>query len=229
MSSNSQTETIVNEPRYVRRIVEQLPESIQPRAKSFMVNFIYTIQPESVEIRALPDEEIQLEIHMAWYRDIVGHFVFKYLRWLLITAVFASAVMMVLASVFGMFSLYLALLPLGLFVALFVYGILERFEYKQHRLMKTNARLVISIPQPNAWPLVDNIELNAIPKIVDTNWSPNPVWRIFQFFTGARDLYLSMSGLQFFEGKAKVRDALIIPDIMPDDVYELKKLVFKAN
>jgi hypothetical protein len=52
------------------------------------------------------------------------------------------------------------------------------------------------------------------------------VWRIFQAFTGARDVYLSLAGYQFVEGTARVRDALVMPDIMPEDVHQLKKLVF---
>ena len=123
-------------------------------------------------------------------------------------------------------SIYYVFLPLGILLAISLLGLFERFEYLQYRLLKTNARLIISIPQHGAWPLIDNIELKGAPSILDTNWSTSPVWRVFQFFTGARDLYISMSGLQFVEGRAKVRDALVIPDIMPEDVFELKKLVF---
>ena len=94
---------------------------------------------------------------------------------------------------------------------------------------KTNARLIISIPQHDSFPLVDNIELKGLPTVLDTNWSKSAVWRIFQFFTGARDLYISLSAYKFVEGTARVGDALVIPDVMPRDVFELKRLVFKVS
>lgn len=187
-----------------------------------------TFMPEDVELRRIPGEETQLEIRMAWYRDLVGHVFFHYFYTSILVMLLLCGVI-ALAAFWYRFDYFYALLPLGLYLAFFILGLLERLEYTQWRLLKTNSRLVISIPQHGAWPLVDNIELKGTPAIIDTNWSPNALWRVFQFFTGARDLYISMSGLQFVEGKAKVRDALIIPDIMPDDVFELKKLVFKPK
>jgi hypothetical protein len=75
---------------------------------------------------------------------------------------------------------------------------------------------------------VDNIELKGLPTVLDTNWSPNPIWRVFQFLTGARDLYISLAAYRFIEGTARVGDSLIIPDVMPIDVFELKRLVFSV-
>ncbi|MBK7897570.1 MAG: hypothetical protein IPJ90_22355 [Anaerolineaceae bacterium] len=75
---------------------------------------------------------------------------------------------------------------------------------------------------------MDNIELKGLPQVVDTNWSRNPIWRVFQFFTGARDLYLSLAAYRFVEGTARVGDALIIPDVMPDQVFALKRLIFSV-
>ncbi|MBK9054552.1 MAG: hypothetical protein IPL78_27675 [Chloroflexi bacterium] len=119
-------------------------------------------------------------------------------------------------------------MPIVLFILLGIYAITERLEFMQYRLVKTNARLVISLPQTGAWPFVDNIELKGLPTVLDTNWSRNPIWRIFQVFTGARDLYISMSGYQFVEGSAKVKDSLRIPDVMAEDAFQLKRLVFPA-
>lgn len=211
------------------RIIEQLPANLRPRARGFFVNILDTFQPESVVLRPLPNEEILLEIHMAWYRDILGIIVLPRVRLLTGIAILATIIMIMLSLFLALFALSLALIPAGILFVLVSSALVERFSYKQYRLLQTNARTVISIPQKNAWPLVDNIELHAVPKIIDTNWSPNTLWRIFQFFTGARDLYISMSGLQFVEGKAMVRDALIIPDVAADQVFELKKLVFKAG
>jgi hypothetical protein len=67
-----------------------------------------------------------------------------------------------------------------------------------------------------------------LPAVVDTNWSPNIFWRAFQFFTGARDLAISLQGYRFIEGTARVADSLTMPDVMPDDVFELKRLIFKV-
>lgn len=219
------TEHTHDEPNPFRRLFDrvwlQLPER-------FRLNLTDTFAPENIYARLIPGEERQIEIRLAWYRDILGHLILHHFRiFFLITLV--SSLIVVAFSFAAQFALAYALIPFGILLVLTILGGLERFEYLQYRLLKTNARLIISIPQHGAWPLVDNIELKGAPSILDTNWSPNPMWRIFQFFTGARDLYISMSGLQFVEGKAKVRDALIIPDIMPEDVFKLKKLVFKTK
>lgn len=187
-----------------------------------------TFMPEDVTYRQIPGEETQLEIQMAWYRDIIGHVVFHNFYLILFICILSMIGVGIFARI-NEFRYYYVLIPLILLIGIIVMALLERLEYTQWRLLKTNSRLIISIPQHGAWPLVDNIELKGTPSIIDTNWSPQPFWRVFQFFTGARDLYISMSGLQFVEGKAKVKDALIIPDIMPDDVFELKKLVFKPK
>jgi hypothetical protein len=121
-----------------------------------------------------------------------------------------------------------ALIPFGALIVVIALAVQERIEYNQWRLLKTNARFIVSIPQPGSRLLVDNIELKGMPNVIDTNWSRNPVWRVFQFFTGARDLYISLAAYKFIEGTARVGDALIIPDVMPRDVFELRKLVFSV-
>jgi hypothetical protein len=192
----------------------------------FRWNIEDTFQPAALEERLLPNEEPQLEIRLAWYRDIVGGIVFHYFNYVLgVTLLLAAGIL--LYSLFNpTVSPYFAFAPFALLVVLLVYALLERIEYQQWRLLKTNARLIISIPQPGSLFLVDNIELKGLPQVVDTNWSRNPVWRIFQFITGARDLYLSLAAYRFVEGTARVGDALIIPDVMPDQVFALKRLIF---
>ncbi|MCP5098959.1 MAG: hypothetical protein GY943_25690 [Chloroflexi bacterium] len=203
------------------RLLNLLPERLR-------LNLADTFQPENVEARLIPGEETQLEVRLAWYRDILGHLLLHHFRLMLFITVVMSIILGAISRA-TTFSIYYVFVPSGILLALTLLGMFERFEYLQYRLLKTNARLIISIPQHGAWPLIDNIELKGAPSILDTNWSASPVWRVFQFFTGARDLYISMSGLQFVEGRAKVRDALIIPDVMPEDVFELKKLVFKPK
>jgi len=124
------------------------------------------------------------------------------------------------------FTLILAALPAVLLVVIMIAAVRARIEYRQWRLLKTNARLILSIPQPGSLFLVDNIELKALPNVIDTNWSRNPLWRLFQLVTGARDLYLSLVPYRFVENTARVGDALIFPDVMPEQVFELKRLVF---
>jgi hypothetical protein len=82
------------------------------------------------------------------------------------------------------------------------------------------------MPQPDAWYLVDSIELNSQPKVIDSNWSDNPARRFMQAATGSRDLYISLLGLQFVEGTAKVKDAIVIPDVTEADIKKLKLAIF---
>ena len=195
---------------------------------AFRWNIEDSLFPEDISERLLPNEEPQLQINLAWYRDIFGHILFHYTRTLLVLTLIATLLTLGYAYLQDLLLTY-ALLPIGIFIAFAALGIYERIEYSQWRLLKTNARLIISIPQHGAFPLVDNIELKGLPTVLDTNWSRNPLWRVFQFFTGARDLYISLAAYRFVEGTARVGDALIIPDVMPDDVFELKKLVFPAK
>ena len=194
--------------------------------QNFRWNIEDTFQPEALEERLLPNEEPQLEIRLAWYRDIVGGLVFHYFNYVLgVTFLLASGLLLYSLFTPG-FAWYFALAPFALLIVLVIYAIMERIEYRQWRLLKTNARLIISIPQPGSLFLVDNIELKGLPQVVDTNWSRNPIWRVFQFVTGARDLYLSLAAYRFVEGTARVGDALVIPDVMPDQVFALKRLIF---
>ena len=194
--------------------------------QSFRWNIEDTFQPAALEERLLPNEEPQLEIRMAWYRDIIGLIVIERFNFVLGFTLLLVAGLLLYALIAGVFAWYWAFVPFAALLAMIVYALLERIEYNQWRLLKTNARLIISIPQPGSLFLVDNIELKGLPQVVDTNWSKNPVWRVFQFFTGARDLYLSLAAYRFVEGTARVGDALIIPDVMPDQVYALKRIIF---
>jgi hypothetical protein len=194
----------------------------------FRWNIEDSFQPEDIGERLLPGEEPQLQIGLAWYRDIVGIIVFDYFNWLLFVTILATAVSLIYSLLNGYEAVF-ALIPPALMIGFIILGIQERIEHHQWRLLKTNARLIISIPQHGAFPLVDNIELKGTPTVLDTNWSPNPIWRVFQFFTGARDLYISLVPYRVVEGRARVGDSLVIPDVMPNDVFELKRLVFTVS
>lgn len=200
-------------------IWKKLPEG-------FRWNLEGTFQPESIEERLLPGEEPLLIVRIAWYRNIIARFVFRYLIALMVLTVFASILIYLRVYTDPYLDWYWATLPIFVFLILLVTAIMQRIHYLQWRILKTNARLIISIPQPGTAFLIDNIELKGLPAVLDPNWSRNPVWRIFQFFTGARDMYISLSAYKFVEGTARVGDALIIPDVMPDEFFELKRLIF---
>ena len=42
-------------------------------------------------------------------------------------------------------------------------------------------------------------------------------------------MYISLSAYKFVEGTARVGDALIIPDVMPDEFFEFKRQIFKPG
>lgn len=190
-----------------------------------VVNIQDSFKPSDLEDRLLPGEELQLEIHLAWYRDLLGRWFIDHFGLFLILA---AVVIFITAVITSTQNYYwgIAFIPVVFFVVLFLLAMHQRIIYRQYRLQKTNARFIISIPQLNGFPLADNIELKGLPQVVDPNWSKNFVWRMFQFFTGARDVYISLVAYQFVEGTAKVGGALIIPDVMPDDIFELKRVVF---
>lgn len=208
----------------IKRLWKKLPPS-------FRWNLEDSFQPEDITERLLPGEEPQLQINLARYRDIWATIMFDFFWVMFFVTLAITLVLLGLGYWLQTISPLYALLPPAAFVLLFLFAVREHLVYKQWRLVKTNARLIISIPQPGSTfftPLVDNIELKGLPNVIDTNWSRNPFWRSFQFATGARDLYLSLAGYRFVEGTARVGDALVIPDVMPDDVVRLKRLVFSV-
>lgn len=184
-----------------------------------------SFRPQALVVRLLPGEEPLLEIQMAWYRDFLGRLVFdRFGRFLLAAAVVTFVTAVITAT--QNYSWGIAFLPAIFFILTVLLAFYQRIIYTQYRLLKTNARFIISIPQMDSFPLVDTIELKGLPQVVDPNWSKSFIWRVFQFFTGARDVYISLVAYQFVDGSARVGGALIIPDVMPDDIFELKRIVF---
>jgi hypothetical protein len=184
-----------------------------------------SFQPEDISERLLPGEVPVLSIGLAAYRAFPANYIFRYLGLLIVLTVLATAVLLMAAFTAGIGYIFAAIPPLML-AAIIVGSARQYIIYNQWRVMKTNKRLIISLPQPNGFPLIDNIELKGMPTVIDTNWSRNPVWRVFQFFTGARDMYISMVAYKFDQDTARVGDSLIIPDVTLHDVIEFKKVVF---
>ncbi len=190
-----------------------------------LTNIQDSFKPSDLEDRLMPGEELQLEIHLAWYRDFLGRLLIDRFSWFLLVAAVVTFITAVLTATQN-YHWGIAFIPALLFASLFLLAFYQRIIYQQYRVQKTNARFIVSIPQPNGFPLADNIELKGLPQVVDPNWSKSFIWRVFQFFTGARDIYISLVAYQFVEGTAKVGGALIIPDVMPEDIFELKRHVF---
>ena len=176
--------------------------------------------------RLLRDEEIQIEIRQAWYRQAVPMTILRY--WFLILAV---------AEILGMALGYLlyqldGLLIVGgivflLFLALVTQAAQERLRYKQWLLLVTNRRTIVYMPVPKSRFLGDNVRLQAGKiQVVDVSLSPNQWWRIWQLLTGARDLVISISGYEFKPDAAEVKGGLVIPDVMLEDVSRLEEIVF---
>lgn len=188
-------------------------------------NIEASLRPEPLSERLLPGEELLLQIHVAWYRNLPGRIIIDHFSWYLLVAALVTFVTAYFTSTQN-YHWGIAFIPIFFFVGLFFLALHQRIVYSQFRLLKTNARFIISVPQVNNFPLVDTIELKGLPAVVDPNWSKNFIWRVFQFFTGARDVYISLVPYQFVEGQAKVGGALIFPDMMPEDLFDLKRLVF---
>ncbi len=192
---------------------------------NFRWNIEDSFQPEDISERLLPDETPVLQIGLAWYRAFPANIIFRYFGVLVILTLFATAVLLILALL-KVIGFIFIIIPILILISIVAGSAQQYIVYNQWRVLKTNKRLIISLPQPDGFPLVDNIELKGVPTVVDTNWSKNPVWRFFQFFTGARDMYISMVAYKFDETTAQVGNALIIPDVTLRDLLEFKKIVF---
>ncbi len=184
-----------------------------------------SFQPEDISERLLPGETPILQIGLAWYRAFPANIIFRYFTLLIVLTIVSTAVLLLLGYL-QILSYWFALVPIVTVVSLISGSARQYIVYNQWRVLKTNKRLIISLPQPKGFPLIDNIEIKGMPTVIDTNWSRNPGWRVFQFFTGARDMYISMVAYKFNEDTARVGDALIIPDVTLRDVLEFKKVVF---
>jgi hypothetical protein len=174
----------------------------------------------------LRDEEVQIEIRQAWYRQVVPFGILRYWWIMLLFSLALTVALGYLASRFGgspALGLFGLLLPL----AAFGWATEEKLRYKQWLLLVTNRRTIVYMPAPRSRLLVDNVRLQAGRiQVVDVNFSPSRWWRLFQLMTGARDLVISISGYEFKPDAAEVKGGLVIPDIMPEDVSKLEEIVF---
>jgi hypothetical protein len=175
----------------------------------------------------LEGEAVKLDIHQAYYRYAVPLWLWEHRVLILILTTILGiliGVWSVRSGASWMFGFAAFLIPL----VLFVWVVEEFVHYKQWRLVLTNWRTILYMPAAKSRWLVDDIRLQAGKiQVVDVNFSSNPWWRMFQIFTGSRDLIISISGYGFKANSAEVKDGLIIPDVGPDDIKKLEELVFK--
>lgn len=184
------------------------------------------VLPETVESILYEGESVKLVVYQAWYRNASAFLFYNYGLLVLLLTILLSLLIGLLGLDLGLFVDRTAnmLIPPLIALVWLVYGIYENFQYLKTRLIVTDKRIVFAIPQRDNWFLTDNIELIGKPKVIDANWSNNQTRRIFQIFTGARDLSISLQGLQFVRGRAEVKDALAMEDVELAQIRELKRL-----
>lgn len=177
------------------------------------------------QLRLLREEKVQLEIYMAPYRWKVARQTAVFFAVWLLTALLLAALGWALrwSSQIRVGVAFLTFLALaGVFESLW-YLLL----YKQWRFIVTDKRIIIVTPDPKRRGFADAIYLKRGKiQVVDTNWSHNPWWGLFQAATGARDVVLSLAGYEFKPEGAEIKGGLLFPDVMPDDIGRLEELVF---
>ncbi len=176
-------------------------------------------------IRLLKDEKVKVEIRMAPYRVWAA-------RRLMVMALILLFLALPLAiAVMALRGPLLIQLLTWLIVSLSLMAVSWSFRnmvlYEQWRFIVTDKRIIITAPDSRrAW-VADAIYLKGGKiQVVDTSWSPHPVWGFFQAMTGARDVILSLAGYEFKPEGAEVKGGLRFPDIMPEDIARLEEIVF---
>ncbi len=189
-----------------------------------MATFIDYALPPSYERLLLDGEKVLLEIRQAPYRVTLPGFVLRW--WWLVLFLTAGPLVLLFYFISA-----LILFPLALLLPLLILAraATERLHYEQWRLIITDKRTIIYMPDPDSWWRVDNVRMGGAKKIavVDTNFSHSPWWGLFQTATGARDLVISISGYAFKANRAEVQGGLTFPDVMPQDVRKLEEIIFK--
>lgn len=183
-------------------------------------------------------EEIQKVIQMAPYRASVPRY-FTFLGFLLLVVAIAGFAVVSFSRLGGMTELTpeqvqvldnIEMVGWALTIAallLFFKATQSALAYQQWKFIITDKRIIITTPDPDRKWFADSLYLKSDTlKVLDTNYSTDPIWVIFQTIHGSRDVMLSASAYAFMENGAKVRDALRFPDMMPEDIKELEKLIF---
>jgi hypothetical protein len=176
-------------------------------------------------VRLLKDERVQLEIRMAPYRVWAARRLMVLALALLLLGLLLTGVLSALRS--SLLAQLLAWLIVFLALAAISWSFQNMVLYEQWRFIVTDKRIIITAPDSRrAW-VADAIYLKGGKiQVVDTSWSPHPVWGFFQAMTGARDVILSLAGYEFKPEGVEVKGGLRFPDIMPEDIARLEEIIF---
>lgn len=175
--------------------------------------------------RLLQGETVQLEIRMAPYRIQAARWLATGTLVLLFISLFSAALASFLHAPTPLQA------GLWLLTVLALLGLIRAIGhillYHQWRFILTNKRIIIIAPDARRRGFADAIYLKGGKiQVVDTSWSRNPIWGIFQAMTGARDVILSLAGYEFKPEGAEVKGGLLFPDVMPEDIIRLEELIF---
>ncbi len=217
MSANtSPTDTVEAPP------TPALPKDLRTGLAGLWGRLSQSVLPD---VHYLEGEILKLTIRMAPYRRNVPRLFARvggliFLVGLVLTGVsFLPGLNPQMRLWFGMVTL------IGLF--LLVYGLESLLLYEQWQFILTDKRIILITPDPDRRGFADVIYLKQGKiQVLDTNWSGNAFWGLFQAVKGSRDVMLSMSGYEFQEQGAKVKGGLRFPDVMPDNIRRLEALIF---
>ncbi len=115
-----------------------------------------SFQPEDISERLLPGETPILQIGLAWYRAFPANIIFRYFTLLIVLTIVSTAVLLLLGYL-QILSYWFAHVPIVTVVSLISGSARQYIVYNQWRVLKTNKRLIISLPQPKGFPLIENI------------------------------------------------------------------------
>lgn len=172
----------------------------------------------------LEGEEVKQVIQMAHYRAEIPKLLGALGTIIFVPALIALGVLALSHSETGQ-------LVSAIFVIAALFFIFESAQewllYNQWKFIVTNKRFILITPHPQRRGFADVIYLKGGKiQVLDTNFSKNPVWGLFQVILGTRDVMLSMSGYEFLETGAQVKGGLRFPDVRPDDIKRLEELIF---
>lgn len=198
------------------------PKGLQGGLQGLWVRLRESVLPE---VHYLVGEQTKLIIRMAPYRQQVPQSILR-----------GGGVLLLIDLILLLASRALAWSPviqgvLGALAIALLYAVIHSIEdlllHEQWQFILTDKRIVLITPDPDRHGFADAIYLKGGKiQVMDTNWSKNPIWGLFQATSGARDVMLSMSGYEFQETGAKVKGGLRFPDVMPDDILKLEQLIF---
>lgn len=199
----------------------KLPSRVRVFLVRMIKPFLESITPRP---RYLADEKVKLEIRMANYRLAIPKTLGLWSAYLALPTL-VGFIIANLSSSDTWQLVFVGFLILEL-AFIFQWGT-AWLAYRQWRFLLTNKRIILITPDPDRSGFADVIYLKGGKiQVVDTDFSHNPLWGLFQIIRGARDVRLSMSGYEFKEKGAKVKGGLLFPDVAEEDIEKLEDVIF---